>query len=260
MKGRMPNEASPLTAEAGAGLVVGCGQAVAMATVTVNDLLDGHVVLDIECLDRIYLNGYVPNLQVGGQVVSFMTVIGATDPVAGDHGEDRDQVPSRGGGSPRPTDIPVVRFGKGDRKLDVMRPICVGRPPPAGPGSPRSGWRRSSRTCSPLPADRSRPVPWFPLLQGRPAGHLLLLLSVGHRVRSGVHQDLRLLPVSDQGLGQRPRVGQAAGRPGPGSGSLRCPTGSPPATTRPGCRRSVIGSVRAHRSVRRTLVAGCRCR
>ena len=29
--------------------------------------------LDVECLDRIYLNGYVPNLQVGGQVVAFMT-------------------------------------------------------------------------------------------------------------------------------------------------------------------------------------------
>ena len=43
------------------------------ATVTVNDLLDGHVVLDLQCLDRIYLNGYVPNLQVGGQVVTFMT-------------------------------------------------------------------------------------------------------------------------------------------------------------------------------------------
>jgi len=29
-------------------------------TVTINDLLDGHVKLDIECLDRVYLNGYVP--------------------------------------------------------------------------------------------------------------------------------------------------------------------------------------------------------
>jgi len=36
---------------------------------TVNDILAGHVTLDVECLDRIYLNGYVPNLQVGGQVV-----------------------------------------------------------------------------------------------------------------------------------------------------------------------------------------------
>jgi len=25
-------------------------------TVTVNDVLDGHVVLDVECMDRIYLN------------------------------------------------------------------------------------------------------------------------------------------------------------------------------------------------------------
>ena len=40
---------------------------------TVNDLLDGHVGLDVECLGRIYLNGYVPNLQVPGQVVTFMT-------------------------------------------------------------------------------------------------------------------------------------------------------------------------------------------
>jgi hypothetical protein len=31
--------------------------------VTVPELLDGHVVLDIECLDRVYLNGYVPSLR-----------------------------------------------------------------------------------------------------------------------------------------------------------------------------------------------------
>ena len=46
-----------------------------MATrvVTVNDILDGHVGLDLECFDRIYLNGWVPNLQVSGQVVGFLT-------------------------------------------------------------------------------------------------------------------------------------------------------------------------------------------
>jgi hypothetical protein len=41
--------------------------------VTVNDVLDGYVALDLQYLDRIYLNSYVPTLQVGGQVVSFMT-------------------------------------------------------------------------------------------------------------------------------------------------------------------------------------------
>ncbi|MBF6558446.1 MAG: hypothetical protein IVW52_20325, partial [Acidimicrobiales bacterium] len=43
-----------------------------MTSVTnINDVLDGHVVLDIECVDRLYLNAYVPNLQVGGQVERF---------------------------------------------------------------------------------------------------------------------------------------------------------------------------------------------
>jgi hypothetical protein len=41
--------------------------------VTAGELLDGHSVLDIECLDRIYLNAYVPILQSSGQVVAFMT-------------------------------------------------------------------------------------------------------------------------------------------------------------------------------------------
>ena len=32
----------------------------------INEVLDGHVVLEIECVDRLYLNAYVPTLQVGG--------------------------------------------------------------------------------------------------------------------------------------------------------------------------------------------------
>jgi hypothetical protein len=35
-------------------------------SLTVDELLDGHVALDVEGLDRMYLNGYVPSLQVGG--------------------------------------------------------------------------------------------------------------------------------------------------------------------------------------------------
>jgi hypothetical protein len=41
--------------------------------INLNDVLDGHVVLDLQCLDRLYLNGYVPALQVGGQVITFLT-------------------------------------------------------------------------------------------------------------------------------------------------------------------------------------------
>jgi len=48
----------------------------ATRTVTVNDMLEGHVGLDVECLDRVYLNLYVPNLQVPGQVVLFLRHLG----------------------------------------------------------------------------------------------------------------------------------------------------------------------------------------
>ncbi len=41
------------------------------SVVNINDVLDGHVGLDLSCIDRLYLNAYVPNLQVGGQVVQF---------------------------------------------------------------------------------------------------------------------------------------------------------------------------------------------
>jgi len=46
----------------------------AMATTSeLDQLLDQHLGLDLHCLDRIYLNAYVPSVQVGGQVVTFLT-------------------------------------------------------------------------------------------------------------------------------------------------------------------------------------------
>jgi hypothetical protein len=42
-------------------------------SVTVNDVLDGQKLLEIDCLDRVYLTLSVPNLMVGGQVTGFLT-------------------------------------------------------------------------------------------------------------------------------------------------------------------------------------------
>jgi hypothetical protein len=94
--------------------------------VTVNELLDGHVVLDIECLDRIYLNAYVPVLQSSGQVVAFMTQhLGMPIPspalmekISTRFRRQVDLFVSGNG-------IPLVRFGKGDRKIDVMQPYLA---------------------------------------------------------------------------------------------------------------------------------------
>ena len=105
------------------------------AVVTVNDVLDGHEVLDLECLDRIYVNGYVPNLQVGGQVASFLTQhLGNPIPSPA-------ILEKIGTGFRRAVrsfaadnEIPVVQFGKDDRKIDVMRPYLAAQAATGRPG------------------------------------------------------------------------------------------------------------------------------
>ena len=89
---------------------------------TVNDVLDGHVALDIECLDRIYLNAYVPQLQVGGQVSLFMTShLGC--PVPSPAIMEKIGTAFRRAVARFAEDehIPMIKFGKADRKIDVMR-------------------------------------------------------------------------------------------------------------------------------------------
>jgi hypothetical protein len=39
---------------------------------TIPELLSGHVTLEVECLDRLYLNGYIGRLATPGGVVKFM--------------------------------------------------------------------------------------------------------------------------------------------------------------------------------------------
>jgi hypothetical protein len=91
--------------------------------VTANEVLDGHVTLDIECLDRVYLNAYVPILQSSGQVVAFMTQylnLPIPSPVIFDKMGQRFRrsVASFADAN----HIPWVTFAKDDRKADVMRP------------------------------------------------------------------------------------------------------------------------------------------
>jgi hypothetical protein len=90
----------------------------------VNEMLDGHVVLDLECLDRVYLNAYLPKLQVSGQVVTFFSQhrnqpiaspaliqkMGETFRLAVANFAKRHQVP-------------IIRFAKRDRQIDVIQPL-----------------------------------------------------------------------------------------------------------------------------------------
>ena len=153
--------------------------------VTVNDLLDGHVGLDVECLDRIYLNGYVPNLQVGGQVVSFLTRhLGFPIPSPALF----DRIGSRFRRAvttyAAANGIPVVRFGKGDRKIEVMRPYLAAA---AEAGGSRVAAIGVAQEFASVFTGTARNTPRrgavVPLRQGRPAGELHLLLPVVRGLR-----------------------------------------------------------------------------
>src|SRR5215472_3029384 len=124
--------------------------------VTVPELLDGHTVLDIECLDRIYLNGYVPKLQVGGQVVTFlhdhlgMPIVSPA--VFEQIGARFRQAVARFAEN---NDIPVVKFKKGVRKAAVMEPLLRRAARAGGPRVVAIGWAQefqlvwTARTTSP---------------------------------------------------------------------------------------------------------------
>src|SRR5689334_24931530 len=100
-----------------------------MATrvVTVNDILDGHVALDLECFDRIYLNGWVHNLQVSGQVVNFLTShLGFPIPSPAILEKIGLRFRKAVTEFAAENEIPLIRFGRGERKLEVMRPHLEG--------------------------------------------------------------------------------------------------------------------------------------
>jgi hypothetical protein len=170
------------------------------AVVTVNDVLDGHVGLDVECLDRIYLNGYVPNLQVAGQVVSFMTAhLG--NPIPSPAIMEKIGTAFRAAVDRFAADnhIPLVRFSKHDRKIAVTRPYLARQARTGRSGVAAIGIAQEFQNVfSSAQRTGDSGVPWFSFIfQGRSAGDVFLFLSLGHRFRAGVHQDLLLLPLPD---------------------------------------------------------------
>ena len=91
--------------------------------VTVNELLDGQVVLDIECLDRIYLSGFVNSLQTPGGVIYFLHDHRGM-PIASPAVFTRigDAFRRAVGSFAEANHIPVVKLKAADRNAEVMRP------------------------------------------------------------------------------------------------------------------------------------------
>jgi hypothetical protein len=88
---------------------------------SVAEVLSEHVVFEVECIDRMYLNVYVPQLQHAGGLVGYVhrqlgLPVASTAPLA--RITDRFTADLRRFASHQ--QIPWVNFARGQRKDDVM--------------------------------------------------------------------------------------------------------------------------------------------
>src|SRR5258707_89727 len=117
--------------------------------VTVNDVLDGHVALDIECLDRIYLNAYVPILQTSSQVVAFLSGhLGFPFPSPALFRQMGDRFRKAVLSFSDANDIPWVKFEKDEAKLEVMQPHLARQAATGRSGGTAIGVAQGPSTCS----------------------------------------------------------------------------------------------------------------
>src|SRR6201996_5960799 len=140
--------------------------------VTVNDMLDGHVALDIECLDRIYLNAYVPILQTSSQVVAFLSGHrGFPFPSPALFRQMGDRFRRSVMSFADANDIPWIRFEKDQAKLEVMAPNLIRRAATGRSGVAAIGVAQEfQRVWTCLRGQDLHRAAAVVLLQGRPAG------------------------------------------------------------------------------------------
>ncbi len=87
---------------------------------TIPELLREHVALDIECVDRVYLNGYVPTLQTSGSLVYFLEhQHGQMIASPALLGEITETLAAEIQAFAQQEQVPIVRFQKGQRKDDI---------------------------------------------------------------------------------------------------------------------------------------------
>jgi hypothetical protein len=97
-------------------------QAVEPTVPNVAELIKEHVTLTVDCVDRVYLNAYVPRLQSSGGVVGFLLQRGQTIPSPAIFGQITEAFKTGLRAWADQREIPWLEFKKGERKDDVVRP------------------------------------------------------------------------------------------------------------------------------------------
>ena len=88
------------------------------------ELLDGHVTLEVECLDRLYLNGYIGPLATAGGLVTFMREqLGKPIPSPVVLGQVTEKFRDAVKALAERQQIPIYQFDHKERKDDVANRI-----------------------------------------------------------------------------------------------------------------------------------------
>ena len=87
---------------------------------TIPELLDGHITLEVECIDRVYLNGYIPKLATGAQLSMFMRFqLGKPVPSPVVLGQVSEKFREAVKTLAEREDIPIYQFNHKERKDDI---------------------------------------------------------------------------------------------------------------------------------------------
>ncbi len=139
----------------------------------INDVLDGHAALDLQCQDRLYLHGYLAQLQVGGQVIQFLRHRGFPVPSPGCLQQIGDAFRRRVASFAEANHIPVVPLKAADRNIEVMKPYldkaAANQPVPGR--RDRGGAGGAAGAHRPAAPHRPGQVPPVLLRQEGPPGH-----------------------------------------------------------------------------------------
>ena len=113
---------------------------------SIPELLDGHVTLEVECLDRLYLNGYIGPLATSGGLVTFMREqLSKPIPSPVVLGQVTEKFREAVKTMAEREQIPIYQFHHKERKDDVANSgVSAG----SAMGSSSSVWRRRKRKLS----------------------------------------------------------------------------------------------------------------
>jgi hypothetical protein len=98
------------------------GSSKTMVRKSVAEILTNHVTLELEAIERMYLDAYVPSLQTGaGFVYLVKTQLGGARALDHDGGADESAVRRRHRAFVDTEEVDLVTFAKGQRKDDVAQ-------------------------------------------------------------------------------------------------------------------------------------------